>query len=114
MSVFNRLKFTLRRRQLLTIYYGLFNSVANYGIIAWGSAYMDRLKKIINLQSRVLKIILGTDSREESCIILNLKQSYYFEVIVKKYDELKKMYSNKNSVTRNKSLTLTRYKLVTG
>ena len=75
---------------------------------------MERLKKIINLQSRVLKIILGTDSREESCIILNLKQSYYLEVIVKKYDELKKMYSNKNSVTRNKSLTLTRYKLVTG
>ena len=32
LSIFTRLKFILRRRQLLSIYYGLFNSVASYGI----------------------------------------------------------------------------------
>ena len=47
-------------------------------------------------------------------MILNLKQIYYLEVLIKKYDELKWMYTNKNSVIRNKSLTLTRYKLVMG
>ena len=44
-------------------------------------------------------------------MILNLKQIYYLEVLIKNFDELKRMYTNKNSVTRNKSLTLTRYKL---
>ena len=58
--IFYNLKSVMNTKSLLTIYYGLFHSVATYGIIAWGNAYKNVVQKLFKLQDRVLRIILST------------------------------------------------------
>ena len=47
--IFYKLSKILETEPLLKIYYGLFDSIAKYGIIAWGSAYKNALKPLKNL-----------------------------------------------------------------
>ncbi|KAL7295236.1 hypothetical protein TKK_0011376 [Trichogramma kaykai] len=44
------------------IYYGLFHSVATYGIIGWCGVYETALKTLQGLQTKVLRIIQINDS----------------------------------------------------
>ena len=37
--------------------YALFNSIDNYGIVAWGGAYKNVIKILQGLQYRILRII---------------------------------------------------------
>ena len=51
--VMNKLKYQLLPSKLTSIYYALFQSVANYGIVAWGGTYKKYLKPINNLLTRL-------------------------------------------------------------
>ena len=55
--MFYKLKFVLTKQQLLQIYYGLFHSVAVYGIIGWGGLYNNIFDPLDRLQQRISKTI---------------------------------------------------------
>ena len=42
---------------LLKIYYALFNSVATYGIIAWGGAYPNVINPLNKVQKKLIKLL---------------------------------------------------------
>lgn len=102
-SVFYKLKNILRRSALISIYYGLFNSVATYGIIAWGNTTNSSIKNLINLQRRVWKIIFGngTDIVNPP---LSITQSYCLEALHTHYIEMTTFFTNSKQGTRNRGL----------
>ena len=104
--VFHKLKNLLRRSSLLTIYYGLFHSRATYGIIAWGGAYESVIENLSNLQSRVLKIVSGTNKSP-----LSMTKTFYLEALNPEYNYLSNLFNPKKSITKYKSLTLTKIKI---
>lgn len=105
--VFKKLSKILSTVSLLKIFYALFNSIASYGIIAWGSAYENAVSSLVNLQVRILKIIFkGKIEQIKSRLILNVKQNYTLNVLMYNYDLLKNLYKNSESRTRNKIIAL--------
>ena len=52
--VFKKLKYILRRNSILMIYYGIFHSIATYGVITWGNAYGNAMNGLEKLQRWVL------------------------------------------------------------
>ena len=88
----------------MTVYYGLFNSIISYGIIAWGSAYSNVFDQIFNLQNRVLKLIASSKKYNSSSKILNIKQSYILNSLLLNYENLKKDYNDSMAVTRAKNI----------
>lgn len=82
------LKNILDSSTLRTIYYSLIESRLKYGIIAWGSAVKDHLKKLEIIQKLFLKIILGKPSFFPSndlfneAKILDLRQLYFYTVVL--------------------------------
>ena len=101
--VFHRLKYIMSKKVLVSIYYGIFHSIASYGIIAWGNAYKNTIVNLYNLQARVLKI-LGSDNLENKP--LTLKQNFYYESLIGNYKLLRETYVNSNIETRNKGIIL--------
>ena len=59
--VFYKLKYILNENALMSIYYGLFHSIATYGIIAWGNSCKTVIEKIYKMQNRVLKIRINNN-----------------------------------------------------
>ena len=55
--IFAKLKKILTYKILMAVYHGLFGSISNYGVIAWGSAYKTSLTPLKNIQEKILKII---------------------------------------------------------
>ena len=117
--VFANLKKILNINSLLTIYYALFDSIATYGIIAWGGAYKTALKSLQAIQNKILKIIFAVKANEIINVyinnrILNIKQNYYFKSLLNNYDTFKKKFKDLKSITRNKQLNLPKNKLEVG
>uniref|UniRef100_A0ABD2WDS3 Uncharacterized protein n=1 Tax=Trichogramma kaykai TaxID=54128 RepID=A0ABD2WDS3_9HYME len=110
--VFYRLQHILSRRRLLQIYYGLFHSVATYGIIGWGGVYETALRTLQGLQARIMRIIQINDS--DPVKPPNLRQAFVTKAIVKQYHQHSYEYINKQVNTRFKSLTLPRQRLTIG
>lgn len=93
------------RKTLLLIYYAFFQSLATYGIIAWGGAYNHCLDLLQGIQKKILKII------NKSHFVLNdrplnIRQMFYLEVTSFHYQTLKNIYINSLSKTRNKNIQL--------
>lgn len=55
---FRKLKNILTNKELSIIYYGLSESLFQYGILAWGGASKVHINPLIMIQKRFLKIIL--------------------------------------------------------
>ena len=91
LSVFFRLKSILCRHMLASIYYGLFQSVATYGIVSWRSADDTYLGKLKNLQKRAISIVFGDHNQP-----LNIPQCYFLEALMIEYPKLKKKTLPKN------------------
>ena len=108
--IFSKLNKILSKKLLLTVYHGLFNSIATYGIIAWGSAYDGILKPLVNLQKRILKLISPTQDNN----LLNIFQSYMLSSIIYHYNFLSNNFLNYKSATRYKPLILPKNKLEIG
>jgi hypothetical protein len=64
--IFYRLRTILKRSMLLSVYQALVVSVLQYGIIGWGGAYQNQLKKVALVQKSILKIILKKDNHYSS------------------------------------------------
>ena len=104
--VLHKLKHQLLPTTLVSIYYALFQSIANYGLVAWGGAYKKYLNPIFNLQKRLTKIIHNKCEKK----ILNIKESYIVNSIVYYYNGLKNSFLNNKNITRKKSIILPKSK----
>ena len=58
-GVLSTVKLFLNRSSLLSLYYGLFHSHLQYGILAWSATYKSYYNKIVILQNKTVKIIGG-------------------------------------------------------
>lgn len=111
--VFARLKQTLSTNQLLQVYYGLFNSVALYGIIGWGGAYDASLNPLIRLQNRIL-VTIGINENDQKKP-LDIKQNFILNSIVYQYSELQTEYLRSTRFnTRNSCISLPKHNLTIG
>ena len=110
--VFYRLKNVLTKNQMLQIYYGLFHSIAAYGVIGWGGLYQCHYEKLERIQNRILKII-GIETEDKNRP-LNIKQVFVLNAIVRLYKELKNEFNTAVYDTRFKSVSVPRYALTIG
>lgn len=110
--VFYRLKKILSKKQLLQIYYGLFHSVAVYGIIGWGGLYDSALNPLSKLQMQIFKII-GIKQNDQDRP-LEIRQAFVLKSILKCYEELKNDFNNCSINTRFRSILLPRQNLTIG
>ena len=76
----------MTKSQLLQLYYGLFNSIATYGVIGWDGLYETTYIPLQRLQGKILKII-GVDHNSKS--VLTIKRTFVLNAITFEYNELK-------------------------
>ena len=55
--IFYKLAKLMQTETMRMIYYALFYSIINYGIIAWGGAYNHNINLLQKVQRRLIKII---------------------------------------------------------
>ena len=90
------------------IYFALFHSIMNYGIIAWGGASNNSTDELQRVQYRILKII--NKNRFIQNQPMNIKQLFAYTSLLTNYSTLKELYLNSNSKTRNKSIAIPKIK----
>ena len=100
----------LSRKQLLQVYYGLFNSIAVYGVIGWGGLYNNSFDPLRRLQQRLLNII-GIKNHD-SDKPLDIKQVFVINSILYNYSDLKEELANHKVNTRFKNLALPKHNLL--
>ena len=94
----------------MVIYYGLFGSISNYDVIAWGSTYKISLSPLKNIQEKILKIILNNHTR----VPLNICQNYVLNSFTYNFYNLCNNFKKLNTFLHNKPIPLPRNKLVIG
>ena len=104
--VFYKLASIMNTKTLLIIYHALFNSIASYGIIAWGGAYKNVLNPLLRLQKRILKIIF----KNNIAPVITLKQTFIMDSMYHYYNDLKKQYITSHVITRNKGILIPKRK----
>lgn len=102
--VFHRLEKVLSKNQLLQVYYGLFNSIAVYGIIGWGGLYEVSLSPLRRLQQRIFRVV-GVSVHDINKP-LNIRQVFTLKSIVYMYIELKNFFLSTPINTRFRSISL--------
>lgn len=103
--VLAKLRKTMNYNALLIIYYALFQSIAGYGIIAWGGAYSNLLDLIQGVQDKILKLIRKNKFINENPPLNFLKQ-FQYQSLCFHYKELSRMFVESKSITRYKSLQI--------
>lgn len=72
---------------LKTVYYGIFHSKLQYGIVCWGGAYLNKIQPLLTMQKYVLRKICRKPSRHPSfplfcdLKILPVRHLYCFKVL---------------------------------
>lgn len=97
--IFRKLSKRMSKHNLGTIYFALFQSIATYGIIAWGGAYDNVLKKLQTVQNRLTKFLPNFS-------FSTIEQMYILESILYHFKHLQTKYLNKTLITRTNQLPL--------
>lgn len=105
--IFSKISKFMDINTLKMIYYALFNSNINYGIIAWGGAYQNNLVLLQSIQTRILKII--NKNTFQRIGPLNLQQLFKYNCITYHYKNLTDKFINSTSITRNKLIIPPKY-----
>ena len=95
----------MQTKDLMSIYYALFNSIVSYGILAWGGSYKNSIRQLVNLQSRILRII-HKNNFELLNYPLNINQLFLYESLIYHFSDLQNVYREQKINTRNKSLQI--------
>ena len=69
--IFKKLKPYFNIEQLKLIYYALFLSIASYGIIAWGGALWNVMKKLEKLHKNIIKVIFKLERKHSTEDVFN-------------------------------------------
>lgn len=85
--VFYKLRLVLNTKQIYDVYYALVESILCYGIIGWGGARDNFLKKLQSIQNGILKIMLWkdrlypTEELYNETNVLNVRQKFCLTAI---------------------------------
>jgi hypothetical protein len=116
--VFHKLRQVLDLNVLRKIYFAIFQSVLQYGIISWGGVLKTHLNPIQKIQNHILKIILtapvrySTEKTYRKLNVLNIR-----ELFIKKILQIKPIEVDEESLhvkynLRNKHLINRKNKMV--
>ena len=86
---------------LKVIYY-----VINYGMIAWDGVYKNNQHLLQNIQNRLLKLVFKNTFLQNQP--MNTKQLFTWDCLKYYYNEIKNIFLNSNSKTRNKAILLSK------
>lgn len=103
--IFAKIKNRMDSKTLMMIYYAFFQSIVNYGIIAWGGAYNNHLNLIQGIQNKLLKII-NKNQFQIQYTPLTVRQLFQLEAVMYHYPNLRNSYNKSTSNTRNKTIQL--------
>lgn len=95
---FYKLKKCMKAETLRMIYYALFYSICNYGIVAWGRDSDNAMKSLISIQYTILKLI------DESFHPLDIRQNFVLNSLCLCFNKFKEEFTHSKSITRNKLL----------
>ena len=114
--IMNRVKNVFPHNILKTIYYTLFDSYINYGLLLWGNS--SQINKIFKLQKRALRIIncksfrSHTDPLFRKDEILKINDAYQMQILLFMYDlktkSLPKSFNNFAVLNRDINARVTR------
>ena len=90
-------------------YYAFLHRLINYGVIAWGVAYKNKLNLLQQLQTRLLNIA-NKNIFNEHKIPLNVTQLFTLESLIYHYLTLRDIYTKTKRNTRDKNTQLPRNK----
>lgn len=105
--IFYKLRSILNTKQLMSIYYALFWSIATYGIVAWGGAYDNNMKALIDIQKRIIKIIYNKSKLFSSEIIfrenkiISVKKFYIEKALLTNFESMYNDYKTISATKRN-------------
>jgi hypothetical protein len=102
--VFYKLAKEMNTKTLLSIYYALFSSVINYGIIAWGGLYKNSVRPLQVLQNKIIKTIF-----KNTFVVkrpLNLEQLFIYEALCYHYIELQGKFMTHTTNPRRKLIQM--------
>ena len=102
--IFYKINKFMQTSTLKVIYYAFFHSVINYGIIAWGGVYKNNQYLLQNIQNRLLKLVFKNTFEQN--IPMNIRQLFTWDCLKYYYNEMKDIFTNSNSKTRNKAVLL--------
>lgn len=103
MYLYYKLKHCIQPIVLKTIYYGLFDSLINYGIIAWGGAYENSVKYLVNVQNKLIDRIFINNQLTAP---LKLKENFVVSTLTNYFELCKNQYVERPLNTRTKQLPL--------
>ncbi|XP_074113112.1 uncharacterized protein LOC141536477 isoform X3 [Cotesia typhae] len=87
--LYYKLKHCIEPIVLKTIYYGLFDSLINYGIIAWGGAYENSVKYLVNVQNELIDRIFINNQLTAP---LKLKENFGASALTNYFELCKNQY----------------------
>lgn len=110
--VLARLGKVLNAGALKTIMYGLYYSIATYGVIAWGSANKTIINPLYKIHDKIITIV--NKKSNELIKPLHIADKYKYESLLFHYEKLKTDFINIGSKTRNKTIQLPKIKKEVG
>ena len=84
--------------------FGLYYSVAIYGIVAWGSSNKTLLSLLTRVHDKIIKVVYNRNDKTD--VPLNLESKYILETLSYHYSTLADNYKKSESITRNKAIEL--------
>ena len=82
-GIIHKSSFCLNKISLCTLYYSLVHPYLHYCASFWGSTYQSNLKRLINLQKRVIRIVSRSSFDAHANPIFVSLRILKFEVIIK-------------------------------
>lgn len=98
--IFYKLKKYMCKKSLKIIYHALFESIVNYGIIAWGGCNKTTKSILVRIQNKLINIFSSDNS------VLGVRESYILEALCYHYANCKNAYESHQGITRHKSLII--------
>lgn len=100
-----KLSYIMDHKTLKMVYHALFESVINYGIIAWGGAYKNVTCPLISMQKRILKKFGASQNTP-----LNIKQRFVLNSLLHFYDACRNLYNRYDGRSRHKNIKIPKVK----
>ncbi len=101
--IFSKFKNIMNKKALKTIYYALFDSIVNYGIIAWGGSYKNVTKLLIKIQDKLINHLCDKNERTP---VLGIKKKFISESLCYHYSDCREVFNEYKGKARAKPLQL--------
>ena len=85
--------------------YGIYYSIATFGIIAWGSSLNIHIAKLLNMHKKIIKVLMPTTNIEIK-LPLGIRKKFLLESIAYHYKALQSKFLQSDQMTRNKTTKL--------